>query len=98
MNEPVMPGVVLVNNPGWSKAQLARARRGELQPMCHDRTDYITMMCQLGHANHLHRSQIEPLPDDAEIGGRCHYCGDVMLLRREYLLHAMDIAWGRNRG
>lgn len=90
-----MRDTVIVRNPDWSDEQIAKARRGDLTPSCHDGSDHLGYVCAGGHENHLHRTQVEPLPRGVEIAARCQTCGRVMVIVREEVLAAMDEAWGR---
>jgi hypothetical protein len=88
---------VIVTNPDWTDEMLAKARRGELTPTCHDGSDHLEMRCHRGHTNHLHRTQVEVLPRGVQVGGRCHACDAVIFMGREQILAALDEAWGRTR-
>lgn len=83
-------------NPDWTDEMIEKARTGQLEPVCHDKTDHLGIVCVMGHQNHIHRSQVEPLPRRAEIFTRCKTCGREITLYREDVLAAMDEAWGRN--
>lgn len=46
-----------------------------LKPACHDQTPMIDVECSYCKAtNHIHESQIEGAPDDAELAMRCSNC------------------------
>ena len=84
----------LADNPDWSPEMIDKARRGELKPSCHDKTPYIEVRCECGYQMHLHRSQIEHVPEDAVLLTRCHECDTPLELECDGLLRAMNEAWG----
>lgn len=47
-----------------------------LEPACHDRTPMIDVKCSFcGSMNHVHESQLEGAPQDAELAMNCARCG-----------------------
>jgi hypothetical protein len=43
-----------------------------LKATCHDGTPFLTVVCAAGHENHVHESQLPPLPEP--ISMRCAVC------------------------
>lgn len=69
-------GGAIMNNPAWTQDDLERAASGDITPNCHDGSPSMDFACSsCGAASHLHLSQLDGAPDDAEVGGRCHACG-----------------------
>lgn len=69
-----MSDFVLVENPAY-----AGKKPIPVEAACHDRTPFITVRCSCGYELHLHESQIERVPDHAEIASRCHECGKPLI-------------------
>lgn len=66
---------VIIANPAF-----AGQRPRLLRPACHDRTPFLSFSCACGAGNHLHESQIEGAPDDAELAFRCAACRQIDVL------------------
>jgi hypothetical protein len=89
----------LVENPDWSDELSAKARRGELEVVCHDRTPCIDVRCPHCNATaHLHLSQFESAPAD-EIATVCRVCGSHLIIgNRAFVVAAMREAHGMPSG
>ena len=59
---------VLEPNPALGEPRL-------LEPVCHDRTPMIDVRCSwCGAVNHVHESQLDGAPGDAELAMLCSRC------------------------
>jgi hypothetical protein len=63
----------LVENPAY-----AGKTPTPMTATCHDGTPFLTVQCACGEPMHLHESQIEPLPPEAEIATHCKGCGVLL--------------------
>lgn len=71
-----------------------------LEPACHDHTPFVTVCCgRCGQDNHVHESQFEGAPEDAEFGMRCAFCRheNVSTIRffRAAFAHLREEGWYR---
>jgi hypothetical protein len=66
----------------------------KLQPICHDKTPFLTIQCSCGYQMHIHLSQIENIPQEMIIS-RCHNCNQLLFFEKKWLLEAIQKAWGK---
>jgi len=43
-------------------------------PACHDGSRFLTIQCRCGFFLHVHETQLEHVPDGAEVALRCTVC------------------------
>jgi hypothetical protein len=76
---------VLLDNPAF-EGKTPRV----LVAQCHDRTPFITIVCNCGGEMHLHESQTDPIPEDAEIAAPCKTCGKPLVFPPGYFASAFQ--------
>lgn len=50
---------------------------------CHDGSPIVDYTCPAcGAQSHIHETQLAGAPPDADVGGRCSTCGEIVVLER----------------
>jgi hypothetical protein len=57
---------------------------------CHDRTPFVTIVCDCGSALHQHESSVSHIPVDAEIATRCPTCRKTMVFQPGFFADAFQ--------
>lgn len=66
----------IIDNPEW-----AGRKPRPLKAECHDGSPFITILCpKCGADGHIHETQIQRVPADAEIAFRCSSCGRASIV------------------
>jgi hypothetical protein len=60
---------------------------------CHDGTPIVDYACPAcGAESHLHESQLAGAPADADVGGVCSGCGELVTLARADVDAALEVS------
>jgi hypothetical protein len=75
----------LIPNPAYA-GQTPRI----VEAVCHDRSPFVTVRCSCGSDMHLHESQTDGIPPDAELATTCRTCAQTLVFPPGYFRAAFQ--------